>query len=141
MKFSERYGYKPIREIIQIDSMDEPLRNALWSILKVFCWDNVRHSSGMYGGYFLSSTGNEEIQSLCKALSMLANNGWHQFCRATNRVVNCSVKSGNRISFFISGLILTHFFSSSFNFSITIRLSIFAKRSSSVLLPLRMISI
>ena len=31
--------------------MDEPLRNALWSLLKVFCWDDVRWTGGMYSGY------------------------------------------------------------------------------------------
>ncbi len=68
MKFSERYGYKPIKEIIQIDSMDEPLRNGLWSLLKVHCWDHIHHSSGIYGGYYLNDYGNQEIQALCKRL-------------------------------------------------------------------------
>lgn len=67
MRFSERYGYKPIREIIQIESIDEPLRNGLWSILKVYYWDHVRHST-FDGGYCLSSIGNEEIKALCESL-------------------------------------------------------------------------
>ncbi len=29
MRFSERYGYKPVREIIQKESIDKELRNAL----------------------------------------------------------------------------------------------------------------
>ncbi|MFN3071995.1 AbiJ-NTD4 domain-containing protein [Acinetobacter sp. TY2] len=33
MRFSERYGYKPVREIIQKESMDDDLKNKLWSIL------------------------------------------------------------------------------------------------------------
>ena len=33
MRFSERYGYKPVREIIQKESMDKDLRSKLWSIL------------------------------------------------------------------------------------------------------------
>ena len=61
MKFSERYGYKPIREVIQIESMDEPLRNGLWSLLQVHCREHVHHSSGAYGGYYLNELGNEEI--------------------------------------------------------------------------------
>lgn len=68
MKFSERYGYKPIREIIQIDSIDEPLRNGLWSLLKIHCWDHVQRSSGIYGGYYLDDFGNEEIRVLCERL-------------------------------------------------------------------------
>lgn len=61
MSFSERYGYKPARELIQIESMDEPLRNGLWSILKLYCWDNARHSSGIYGGYYISKDSNQEL--------------------------------------------------------------------------------
>lgn len=68
MSFSERYGYKPIREIIQVESIDEPLRNGLWSLLKVNCWDDIRSSNGLYGGYYLSSPGNHEIKDLCEKL-------------------------------------------------------------------------
>lgn len=66
MSFSERYDYKPIREIIQIDSIDEPLRNGLWSLLKVHAWDGAYYSQGMYGGYYLSS--NKEYKALCERL-------------------------------------------------------------------------
>lgn len=31
MNFSERHGYKPIKKIIQVDSMDTNLRNLIWS--------------------------------------------------------------------------------------------------------------
>lgn len=68
MSFSERYGYKPIKEIIQIESMDDPLRNGLWSLLKMHCWDDVHRSSDIYGGYFLSDYGNEKIRTLCQGL-------------------------------------------------------------------------
>lgn len=33
MRFSERYGYKPVREIIQKESMDEGLKNRVWSYI------------------------------------------------------------------------------------------------------------
>lgn len=33
MKFSERFGFKPINKIIQIDSMNEELRISLWNIV------------------------------------------------------------------------------------------------------------
>ena len=39
MNFSQRYGYMPVREVIQLESIDEPLRNGLWSLLKIHCWD------------------------------------------------------------------------------------------------------
>ncbi len=58
MTFSERYGYKPVREIIQIESIDEPLRNGIWSLLKLYCWDHTR--AGMYGDYSISKDTNKE---------------------------------------------------------------------------------
>lgn len=36
--FSQRKGLKPIKSIIQIDALDEDLRNALWSVVTV--WRN-----------------------------------------------------------------------------------------------------
>lgn len=68
MRFSERYGCKQIREIVQIDSIDEPLRNALWSLLKIHVWDDVNYTSGVYGGYYLSDDANRELKDLCELL-------------------------------------------------------------------------
>ena len=39
MNFSQRIGLKPIRKPIQIDGIDEELRNTLWSLLTAFYWD------------------------------------------------------------------------------------------------------
>lgn len=66
MRFSERYGYRKVREIVQIDSIDEPLRNALWSLLKIHVWDHVHASTGV--GYYLSSHSNQEMRGLCERL-------------------------------------------------------------------------
>lgn len=33
MRFSERYGYKPVREIIQKDSISQDLKNRIWSLI------------------------------------------------------------------------------------------------------------
>lgn len=68
MRFSERYGYKKVRELVQLESLDEPLRNALWSLLKLHVWDQVQASTGTYGGYYLSSHSNAEIATLCRRL-------------------------------------------------------------------------
>jgi AbiJ N-terminal domain 4 len=38
MLFSERQGYTPVREALQRESMDDALRNGLWSALDVVCW-------------------------------------------------------------------------------------------------------
>lgn len=45
MRFSERYGYKPVREIIQKESMDDHLKNGLWSIFDTYIWDKVTHKN------------------------------------------------------------------------------------------------
>lgn len=62
MRFSERYGYKNVREIIQIDSIDENLRNSLWSLLTIHIWDNVHGGHG----YYLPS--DQEMNALCRRL-------------------------------------------------------------------------
>ena len=68
MRFSERYRFKRVREIMQIDSVDEPLRNGLWNVLQVLVWDNAKGSLGMYAGYHLSAPRNEGLRQLCHAL-------------------------------------------------------------------------
>ena len=65
MKFSERYGYKSVRELIQLDSMDDPLRNGLWSLLQLHIWNHV---SNPYHSHTLVSADNRAIKSLCVRL-------------------------------------------------------------------------
>lgn len=48
MRFSERYGYKPVREIIQKESMDDHLKNGLWSIFDTYIWKKVTHEYWQY---------------------------------------------------------------------------------------------
>lgn len=40
--FSERKGLKQIRTEIQVDSMDDALRNQLWNLLNSFYWEGMR---------------------------------------------------------------------------------------------------
>lgn len=44
-RFSERYGYTPVRDVIQLESADEQLRNGLWSSFydTVYARDNYWH--------------------------------------------------------------------------------------------------
>ncbi len=42
--FSQRKGLKPIRNLVQIDSMDSDLRNGLWNALTIFYWNRVSRS-------------------------------------------------------------------------------------------------
>lgn len=51
MRFSERHGYRPVREVFQIESMNDELRNSLWSILQLTLWDTVlisRYAPGTF---------------------------------------------------------------------------------------------
>ena len=40
-KFSERNGYKTPREILQIESINEALKNRLWNNIKIFYIDSL----------------------------------------------------------------------------------------------------
>lgn len=66
--FSQRYGHKPVKIKIQINSIDDDLRNNLWNALKISYWDTIEESIGMYGGYYLSDHRNANLQLLCNKL-------------------------------------------------------------------------
>jgi hypothetical protein len=36
--FSQRRGLKPVKSVVQVDSIDIDLRNALWDVFRIFCW-------------------------------------------------------------------------------------------------------
>ena len=49
MGFSERYGYKPVREIIQKESIDDDLKNALWNVYHNIILESGKFdNSGLY---------------------------------------------------------------------------------------------
>jgi len=41
--FSHRYGYKPVKDVIQIKSMDDELRIKLWNAFTLSYWDNIKY--------------------------------------------------------------------------------------------------
>ncbi len=45
MKFSQRMGITPIKEVIQLEGMDEALRNSLWNVLHESIWKDVKYDS------------------------------------------------------------------------------------------------
>ncbi len=51
MLFSQRYALKSIKTAIQMDSMDDNLRNGLWNCLTTHCLDPIRqhHTRGVTG--------------------------------------------------------------------------------------------
>lgn len=65
MTFSERYGHKPVKVDIQIESIDEPLRNGLWSLLKLHIWDSAESSTYRYGRFL---SGNKLHKTLFERL-------------------------------------------------------------------------
>jgi len=40
-RFSQREGFKPIKDTLQIESMDDDLRNSLWNALSIYHWQNT----------------------------------------------------------------------------------------------------
>lgn len=64
MQFSQRYGYKPAKDAIQVDGIDEALRNGLWSLLEIHVWSHAVASRSVSGYYYLSSTSNSDLLEL-----------------------------------------------------------------------------
>ena len=61
MKFSERSGYKPVKEQLQIETIDNELKNSLWSVfLDTFYNDLWNQTYGYNPSYYL--------HDYCKAL-------------------------------------------------------------------------
>lgn len=44
MLFSQRQGLTPAQKTLQLEQVDEELRNRLWNALKVYYWDNYKSS-------------------------------------------------------------------------------------------------
>ncbi|WP_353140863.1 AbiJ-NTD4 domain-containing protein [Acinetobacter pragensis] len=75
MRFSERYGYKPVREIIQKESMDDELRNGIWSVFHLCLWSKISHPSSSY-----SYTKNSNLNNLI-------NKYWFNFFKKPNDTI------------------------------------------------------
>lgn len=58
-KFSERYGYKNPREVLQVESLNEALKNRLWNNIKMAYIDPL--STSPYVGEDWNISNNEEI--------------------------------------------------------------------------------
>ncbi len=62
MRFSERYGYKPVRDIIQKESIDNELKNGLWSVFHSYIWNRIEQGRNQS-----SFTRNSNIYSLVES--------------------------------------------------------------------------
>lgn len=62
MRISERYGYKPVRDIIQKESIDDALKNGLWSVFHSYIWNRIEHGHNQS-----SFTRNSNLYSLVES--------------------------------------------------------------------------
>lgn len=61
--FSQRKGVKPVKDVIQIDFVDNDLRNSLWTALTLHYWSKAKVESLQH---------NPDLHLLCQAL-------WHSY--------------------------------------------------------------
>lgn len=66
--FSQRKGLKPIKSVIQIDSMDDDLRNGLWNALDIYDWDSVKPVRYVNKSYLMSSSKRTDVRNLVNRL-------------------------------------------------------------------------
>lgn len=57
--FSHKYGHKPVKSILQVESMDDDLRNSLWNAVHIF------YLAGLNRDYVLNSSRNREMHIFC----------------------------------------------------------------------------
>ena len=66
MLFSQRKGIKAVKTVMQVDSMDNDLRNSLWNASCIFYWDKIE--SQPTGYYFKHLLQNVEVVGLIRLL-------------------------------------------------------------------------
>jgi hypothetical protein len=80
--FSQRKGIKPVKSVIQVDSMDNDLRISLWNALTLFYWKQVKTN-------YLPD---------CKSIELLCNKLWmYYFKRPIDTLKNYWVETYNEI--------------------------------------------
>ena len=57
--FSHKYGYKPVKSIMQVKSIDDDLQNTLWNAVHIF------YLSSLKPEYALESSPNKEMHVFC----------------------------------------------------------------------------
>lgn len=57
--FSHKYGYKPVKNIMQVESIDKDLRNSLWNAAHIFYWSTLNLR------FVLDSHDNREMNLFC----------------------------------------------------------------------------
>jgi hypothetical protein len=60
--FSQRMGFRPVKSIIQVDTMDDELRTAIWNVLTEEIWNHVTvEYSYINDAYFLGRNFTDNI--------------------------------------------------------------------------------
>jgi len=54
MLFSQRIGIKPVKAVIQVDSMDDDLRNGLWNCLTIDYWNSTNDRDYNYNNIMVN---------------------------------------------------------------------------------------
>lgn len=55
MKFSERHGIKPVRAALQLEGMDNALRNSLWNVISQFVFSRINIHQGVADSPYANS--------------------------------------------------------------------------------------
>jgi hypothetical protein len=64
VRFSQRHGHTEVKKVVQIDSIDEELRNSLWNVFLLCVWEKVHHET-----YYTSfAQSNPEFAAFCKKI-------------------------------------------------------------------------
>ena len=58
MLFSQRKGFKPVKSVIQVEDMDDELRNGLWNALSIHYWELAKNEDLI----------NQALRPLCRDL-------------------------------------------------------------------------
>lgn len=77
--FSQRKGIKPIKSFMQVDSMDDDLRNGLWDNVTICYWDKVKDELSFNA--YLQLDLNKPIVRLIKFL-------WHKYFKEPIDTIN-----------------------------------------------------
>ena len=78
MRFSERFSFKPVRTILQIDSMDDALRNGLWNALTIFYWEEISYDTTFE---YVRSRFSHSVSSTDEFADLMRNLWLHYFKR------------------------------------------------------------
>lgn len=49
VRFTQRIGIKPLEKLVQRESIDDDLRNSMWSACTLIYWDRVQYKASRYG--------------------------------------------------------------------------------------------